>query len=190
MRGGADKPAVQCVRTDNPVDHLDRGHTTSSTSAPSWAIPVYRSAIHEPTATSRPTATCSSSRAALEIREHLSEDPSEPVVEPLIHLVRVGAADVVRLEDPQIGHKLHLRWRRADGGLSSGRPVAIVVATGEPYCVRRSASGRGSAGFGGPPFDRGDRRCRRAAGPGGCLRSSSLSCWCSMADRTASRMIG
>jgi hypothetical protein len=45
-----------------------------------------------------------SRRAALQPGEHAREGTPDPVRQPLVHLVRVDAADVVCLEDRLVDH--------------------------------------------------------------------------------------
>src|SRR5918999_3610249 len=107
MRRRAHQAAVEAPRPDGPVEHLGPDHPDVDhvralvADAARVGVGHGRRGEAHVAAQAHPQ---SGHRNVLEVRQHAGEAPADAVREPLVHLVRVEAANVVCLEDGLVDH--------------------------------------------------------------------------------------
>ena len=108
VRGGAHQPAVELPRADRPVEHLGADHPD---------VEHVGARVHDPARVLGGHPGSGQAHVApegdplllggraLKLREHVRKGPPDAVRERLVHLVRIGAADVVGLEYGGVCHR-------------------------------------------------------------------------------------
>jgi len=107
VRGGAHQPAVQPARADRPVEHLGADHPDVQDARALVGDTARVSLGHRRSGQAHVAAdghALLGGRSALELRQNTWKASPDPVGEPLVHLVGVGAPDVVGLEDRLVDH--------------------------------------------------------------------------------------
>ena len=105
--GGAHQTAVEAPRADRPVEHLGADHPdvehVGALVGDTAGVGLGHGRRGQAHVTAEPDAQLGG-RRALQIGEHAGKAAPDPVREPLVHLVRIEAADVVGLEDRGVDH--------------------------------------------------------------------------------------
>ena len=107
VRGRAHQAAVQAARSHRPIDHLGarHPHVQHVHALVGQALGVARGHGRGREAHVAPDRHAQIVHGlVLQLAEHPGEGPPHSVGHLLVHLVRVGAADVVRLEDRGVDH--------------------------------------------------------------------------------------
>ena len=107
VRGGAHQPAVELARPDGPVqllrpDHPDVDHVRALVGDAARVLGGHARS-REPHVAPEPNGELLDGRV-LKVGEHAREGAPDPVGELLVHLLGVGAPDVICLEDRRIRH--------------------------------------------------------------------------------------